>query len=72
MEPANVVVMFVAVPAKSKRSNLGIQTITLPLELDPHLWELDPRTFSPHRVFDRDQSKAVPLCRNFYSGEGLL
>jgi len=35
MEPANVVVMFVAVPAKSKRSNRGIQTITLPLGARP-------------------------------------
>jgi hypothetical protein len=26
----------------------------------------------PHPVFDRDQSKTVPLCRNLYSGEGLL
>jgi len=25
-----------------------------------------------YRVFDRDQSETVPLCRNFYSGEGLL
>jgi hypothetical protein len=33
MEPADVVVMFVAVLAKSKRSNRGIETITFRLEL---------------------------------------
>jgi hypothetical protein len=25
-----------------------------------------------YRVFDRDQSETIPLCRIFYSGEGLL
>jgi hypothetical protein len=32
MEPANIVVMFAAVPARSKRPDRGIQIITFSLE----------------------------------------
>jgi putative ABC transport system substrate-binding protein len=68
--------------AKTAAASLDIEVVPSPINGIADRWlsaepggevtSLPHRSQCPHRVFDRDQSETVPLCRNFYSGDGLL